>query len=180
MILPEKFLSKRLLPYAGPDEPALSYFYKEGERMTERQKRFCEYYIQSGNASDAAIKAGYSEKTAGQIGEQNLKKVEIKQYIDEKLEELQSERIASAKEVLEHLTAAMRGQIEEETVIVEGSGDGCSEARILNKQLSARDRIKAAELLGKRYRLFVEKVDVTGSVPVKIIDDIGDDEDEAE
>jgi phage terminase small subunit len=74
----------------------------------------------------------------------------------------------------------MRGQIEEETVVVEGSGDGCSEARKINKQLSARERIKAAELLGKRYRLFVDKVDVTGSVPVKIIDDIGDDEDEAE
>lgn len=63
---------------------------------------------------------------------------------------------------MEHLTAVLRGEIREETVVVEGIGDGCSEARIIEKQVAARDRLKAAELLGKRYSLFTEKVEVSG------------------
>lgn len=75
----------------------------------------------------------------------------------------------------------MRGEIEEEVVVVEGIGEGESRARVLKKQISAKERIKAAELLGKRYSLFTDKVDLEGNVGVTIIDDIddiGSDEDE--
>ena len=130
----------------------------------------CErYYIETGNITEAAVKAGYSKKTARVIGQENLLKPAIKGYIDEKLEAMQDERTASAKEVLEFLTKSMRGEIKEEVVVVEGTGDGTSEARMIKKQIGLRDRIKSAELLGKRYRLFTDKVEVEGVVPVMIV-----------
>ena len=138
-------------------------------KLTEKQKRFADYYIETGNGTEAAVKAGYSKKTARVIGQENLLKPAIKNYIDEKLEEMSSKRIASANEVMELLTSAARGELEEEVVVVEGEGDGCSGARIVKKQIGAKDRIKAAELLGKRYRLFTDKMEVKGMVPVMIV-----------
>lgn len=138
-------------------------------KLTEKQKRFADYYIETGNITEAAVKAGYSKKTARVIGQENLLKPAIKDYIDEKLEAMQDERTASAKEVLEFLTKSMRGEIKEEVVVVEGTGDGTSEARTVKKQIGLRDRIKSAELLGKRYRLFTDKVEVEGAVPVMIV-----------
>ena len=138
-------------------------------KLTEKQKRFADYYIETGNITEAAIKAGYSKKTARVIGQENLLKPAVKGYIDEKLEAMQDERTASAKEVLEFLTKSMRGEIKEEVVVVEGTGDGTSEARTVKKQIGLRDRIKSAELLGKRYRLFTDKVEVEGVVPVMIV-----------
>ena len=75
-------------------------------------------------------------------------------------------------EVMEHLTAVMRGEVKEEVVVVEGAGEGYSEAKIIEKQIAERDRIKAAELLGKRYSMFTDKVDVNGVEGVVIVDDI--------
>lgn len=138
-------------------------------KLTEKQKRFADYYIETGNITEAAVKAGYSKKTARVIGQENLLKPAIKGYIDEKLEAMQDERTASAKEVLEFLTKSMRGEIKEEVIVVEGTGDGTSEARTVKKQIGLRDRIKSAELLGKRYRLFTDKVEVEGVVPVMIV-----------
>ena len=138
-------------------------------KLTEKQKRFADYYIETGNITEAATRAGYSKKTARVIGQENLLKPAIKGYIDEKLEAMQDERTASAKEVLEFLTKSMRGEIKEEVVVVEGTGDGTSEARMVKKQIGLRDRIKSAELLGKRYRLFTDKVEVEGAVPVMIV-----------
>lgn len=138
-------------------------------KLTEKQKRFADYYIETGNITEAAVKAGYSKKTARVIGQENLLKPAIKGYIEEKLEAMQDERTASAKEVLEFLTKSMRGEIKEEIVVVEGTGDGTSEARTVKKQIGLRDRIKSAELLGKRYRLFTDKVEVEGVVPVMIV-----------
>lgn len=142
-------------------------------KLTEKQKRFADYYIETGNITEAATRAGYSKKTARVIGQENLLKPAIKGYIDEKLETMQDERTASAKEVLEFLTKSMRGEIKEEVVVVEGTGEGTSEARMIKKQIGLRDRIKSAELLGKRYRLFTDKVEVEGVVPVMIV---GEDE----
>ena len=142
-------------------------------KLTEKQKRFADYYIEIGNITEAAVKSGYSKKTARVIGQENLLKPAIKEYIDRKLKALESERTASAKEVLEMLTSSMRGELKEEVVVVEGTGDGCSDARIIEKQIGLKDRIKAAELLGKRYRLFTDKVEVEGVLPVMIV---GEDE----
>ena len=86
---------------------------------------------------------------------------------------MSSQRIASANEVMELLTSAARGELEEEIVVVENIGDYCSEAKVIKKQIGAKDRLKAAELLGKRYRLWTDKVEVKGIVPVMIV---GEDE----
>lgn len=128
-------------------------------KLTPKQKAFADYYIETGNATESAIRAGYSKKTAAVIGAENLIKPNIKNYIEERMKQLEDERIAKADEVLKYLTAAMRGKIDEEVVVVEGEGEGCSSARIVKKEISAKDRIKAAELLGKRYRLFIDKVE---------------------
>ena len=141
-------------------------------KLTIKQKAFADYYIELGNATEAAIKAGYNPKTARQIGSMNLTKVDIKSYIDEKMKEIESDRIAKAEEVLAFLSASLRGEVLEEVVSTE-SIEGMIKPVILKKQLSAKDSIKAAELLGKRYALFTEKVDLEGNVGVTIIDDIG-------
>lgn len=128
-------------------------------KLTPKQKAFAEYYIETGNATESAIKAGYSKKTARVIGQENLLKPALKSYIDEKMKELEDQRIAKADEVLKYLTRVIRGEETEQIVVTENIGDFMSEARVINKELSAKDKIKAAELLGKRYRLFVDKVD---------------------
>ena len=128
-------------------------------KLTEKQKRFCDYYIQTGNATLSAIKAGYSKKTSRVIGQENLLKPALKKYIEERHKELESKRIADASEVLQYLTSVMRGEVEEEQVVVESQGDGFSSANIIKKQVGAKDRNKAAELLGKSHMLFTERVD---------------------
>lgn len=144
-------------------------------KLTEKQKAFCDYYIESLNATES-YKRAYGCKnngTARTEGSKNLAKPNIKNYIDKQLKQIECKRIAKAEEVLAFLSSSLRGEIDEEVVVVEGTGDGVSKTRIVTKQLSAKDRIKAAELLGKRYSLFTEKVDVEGNVGVTIIDDIG-------
>lgn len=133
--------------------------------MTEKQKRFCDFYIETGNATQAAIKAGYSKKTANRIATENLSKLVIKQYIDERLAELKNERTADAQEVLEYLTAVMRGKHKEKTLI--GVGEGVQ--AVVDIDVSEKDRLKAAELLGKRHALFTDKVDLqTGDIVIKV------------
>ncbi len=88
------------------------------------------------------------------------------------MKQLEDERIAKANEVLQYLTRVIRGQETEEVVVTENIGDFMSEAKTIKKEIGAKDRIKAAELLGKRYRLFTDKVEIEGSVPVQIVDDI--------
>lgn len=141
-------------------------------KLTPKQKAFADYYIELGNATEAAQKAGYKGNNLNRIASENLSKLDIKQYIEEKMEEISSNRIAKAEEVLAFLSASLRGEVLEEVVSTE-SVDGMIKPVILKKQLSAKDRIKAAELLGKRYALFTEKVDLEGNVGVTIIDDIG-------
>ncbi len=135
--------------------------------LTEKQKKFVEEYVRDLNAT-RAYKAAYpnvkKDASARANGSKLLAKTNIQTYKNELLEELQSQRIASAQEVLEHLTAAMRGQIKEEVVVVEGTGDGESSAKIVEKQAAEKDRLRAAELLGRRYSLFTDKVDISGSL----------------
>ncbi|MDB2051957.1 terminase small subunit [Clostridium perfringens] len=135
-------------------------------KLTPKQKAFAEYYIETGNATESARKAGYSKKTARVIGQENLLKPALKSYIDEKMKELESKRIAKAEEVLEYLTRVLRGEETEQVVVTENIGDFMSEAKVVDKEISAKDKIKAAELLGKRYRLFVDKVEKDSKVNV--------------
>lgn len=143
------------------------------EKLTPKQKAFCEFYIETGNQTEAAIKAGYSKNYAKAQAHKLLENVGIKNYIDKRLKELEEKRVASATEVMQLLTSAMRGELDEEVVVVESIGDYCSEARVVKKKIGLKDRIKAAELIGKRHRLFTDKVQVEGIVPVMIV---GEDE----
>ena len=137
-------------------------------KLTLKQQRFADEYIISGNATEAAIKAGYSKKTAYSIGLENLKKPEIKKLIDEKLKELSDKKIADQQEVLAYLTSVLRGETQSEIVVVEGQGEGVSRAKPMQKAPDEKERLKAAELLGKRMGLFKDKIDVTANVPVII------------
>ena len=135
--------------------------------MTPKQRKFCDEYLISGNATDAAIKAGYSPKTAKQTGSENLAKPDLKQYIEAELDKLHSTKIAGAQEVLEYLTSVMRGEHTEQ--VLKLSGDGIQ--TIADIDVSAKERLKAAELIGKRYALFSDKMDLGGAVPVVITGD---------
>ena len=146
---------------------------KKKNKVTLKQKKFADEYIISGNATQSAIKAGYSKKTAGVIAVENLEKPNIKAYIDKRLKELDDKAIAKQEEVLQYLTAVMRGQSKSAVVVIEGLGEGLSEARLINKTPDEKDRIKAAELLGKRYGAFTEKVDISGDMSLSIEVDYG-------
>lgn len=136
--------------------------------MNTKQKRFCDEYLIDSNATQAAIRSGYSQKTAYSQGQRLLKNVEVKTYIDEQLERIHNENTADAEEVMEYLTSVMRGQSKASVVVVEGYGDGCSGAKIIEKPPDEKERLKAAELLGKRHSLFTDKVDMGAVVPVVI------------
>ena len=127
--------------------------------MTAKMQRFCDEYLLDLNATQAAIRAGYSEKTAGSMGAENLKKPEIQKYIEQRMAEKDAALIADQNEVLKYLTSVLRGQTQSEIVVVEGTGDGCSEARAMQKAPDEKERLRAAELLGKRYGLYTEKVE---------------------
>lgn len=134
------------------------------KKMTEKQKRFCDEYLVDLNATQAAIRAGYSEKTAYSQGQRMLKNVEVKTYIDEQMALIHSQKTADAQEVMEYLTSVMRGEHKEQVLYL--VGDGIQSIR--NIDVSAKDRLKAAELLGKAHLLFTDKVDVKGAIPVVI------------
>lgn len=127
---------------------------KDYNKLTEKQKRFIDYYVETANATESAKRAGYSSKTAKNIGAENLTKLNY--FIQERLQQLENNRIASQEEVLQYLTKVMRGEEKDQ----------------FGLDASLQDRTKCAELLGKRYGTFKEKVDVTGNIPVVIQDDI--------
>ena len=81
--------------------------------LTPKQKKFADEYIISGNASQSAIDAGYSAKTAAETGYENLRKPHIKKYIDKRLKEIEDESIAEQTEVMQYLTRVMRGEEKE-------------------------------------------------------------------
>ena len=137
--------------------------------LTLKQQRFADEYIISGNASQAAIAAGYSKKYAAQNTDKLLKNTKVKSYIAERMAELDSKKIAKQEEVLAYLTSIMRGEQQEKTLV----GEGMGEQRIADIDVSAKDRIKAAELIGKRYSMWTDKQEVTGDIAITFIDDIG-------
>jgi phage terminase small subunit len=136
-------------------------------KLTQKQKAFCDYYIESLNATESAIKAGYSKKTAKEIGCENLTKLHIRAYIDERMKLLEDKRIASAEEVLQYLTSVVRGEVTEQKVMFSKEG-----SEIAELGASVNDRNKAAELLGKRYALWTDKKELSGNVGVTIVDDL--------
>ena len=138
--------------------------------MNAKNKLFVSEYIKDMNAAKAAIRAGYSQKTARSIGQRLLTKVDIKKAIEIELEEVRKANIAEAIEVEEFLTLAMRGEKKEEVLIGVGGG----EQQVGEIQVSMKDRIKAAELLGKRYALFTDKTEMTVTEVPVFLDDLSD------
>lgn len=130
--------------------------------LTDKQRIFANEYLVDLNATRAYKKAYPNVKkdeVANAAASRMLRNVKVKAYIDEQLKKIEDESIADATEVMKYLTQILRGELDEEVVVVEGEGDGCSSARTLRKEVGIRERNKAAELLGKRYRLFIDKIE---------------------
>ena len=113
--------------------------------LNARQKAFCEYYVASGNATESAKKAGYSEKTAKSIGQRLLTFVDVQTYIEELNQNVKNNRIADMTEVKEFWTETLR-----------------------NNKAKMQDRLKASEYLAKTNGAFLEKLEVKGGIPVVI------------
>lgn len=129
-------------------------------KLTIKQKAFADYYIELGNATEA-YKRAYpnviKQRTAESAGNRLLSNVEVKNYIKEKMEEISSNRIAKAEEVLQYLTRVIRDEETEQVVVTKSAGDFITEIEIVDKKLDAKDKIKASELLAKRYYLFNDR-----------------------
>ena len=138
--------------------------------MTEKQKIFADEYIICLNATRAYKKAYPNVKkdeVARANGSRLLTKANVKAYIDEQLEKLQSERVADQQEVMEYLTAVMRGKKTEPLLVLDGEG----KQKVIDAIPPVQARTKAAELLGKRYRLFTDKVELDATVEQVVFED---------
>jgi len=134
--------------------------------LNDRQKRFVDFYLESSSAEQAAIKAGYSKNYARGNSHKLFANESVKKYFEQRLKEIESARIAQPAEIMAYLTSVVRGESKAEIVIVEGVGEGCSLARHIKKAPDEKDRLKAAELLGKRYRLFTDNVNLDGGFQI--------------
>ena len=144
----------------------------EKRKLTIKQKKFADEYIKTGNAYRSAKSAGYSENYAKGNVIRLLENESVKAYIDQKMKEIEDSKIADAKEVLELLTSIARGEVTEEATLL--SGNGMQE--LVPKSADIKDRIRAAELIGRRYALFTDKMEVEGNIGAVIIDDVPDED----
>lgn len=140
-------------------------------KLTIKQQRFADEYIISGNATESYLKAGYANQKRSSA-EANARKLlgnySVKTYIDERLKELEDKQIAKQEEVLKYLTSVVRGESRSAVVVVEGEGYGVSSARLITKPPDEKEKLKAAELLGKRYRLFTDKVELDADIDMEL------------
>jgi phage terminase small subunit len=127
--------------------------------LTAKQKSFCEHYLETGNAEQAAKKAGYNAR--GNTTKL-LQNTTIQKYLEERMEEFKSAKVADQQEIIEFLTSVMRGEVKEETLY----GVGMGEQSVREIELSGKERLKAAELLGRRYAMFTDKQELTGEMVV--------------
>lgn len=132
-------------------------------KMTLKQQRFADEYIITANATQAAIKAGYSSKYANTNANKLLQNTTIKNYIDVRLAKLESEKIATQEEVLQYLTSVMRGEKTEPLLVLDGEGT----QKVIQAVPNVQSRTRAAELLGKRYGTFTDRVDVSAQIESK-------------
>lgn len=135
-------------------------------KLTLKQKRFADEYIVSGNATESYLKAYAKQSRVS--AEANARKLlgnySVKTYIDERLKDLENKQIAKQEEVLKYLTSVMRGEQKEQVLI--GYGEGIQGKTHI--EVGAKDRIKAAELLGKRYKLFTDKVEFDADIDMEL------------
>ncbi len=134
-----------------------TYKQKRGKTMTPKQRKFCDEYIKTGNATQSAINAGYSQKTARAIGAENLTKPDIKKYIDSKLKDISNNAIATAEETLTILTQILRGEHTEQVITAEGD--------VIDKHPDTNQVIRASAEILKRYPL-VQDININGNLSV--------------
>lgn len=137
--------------------------------LNPKQEAFCLHYAKTGNATESYKQAGYNPKndnSAGACARRMLLDSKIKARLAELMDEMASEKIAGIREIQERLTAILRGELKEEQVVVEGCGDGVSEATIVKREAQLKDRLKAGELLAKMQGGFDTKMQVEVTVPV--------------
>lgn len=139
-------------------------------KLTEKQKRFCDEYIISGKATDAAKKAGYSAKTARAIAHNTLVKPQVRAYVTSRLKELEDQKVADQQEVLQILTAHARRETTEYDLAKSGE--------VVETPTSVANSIRAAELLGKRYSLWSDRTEISSDVDLNIHIDYGEDDDD--
>lgn len=136
-----------------------------GKGMTDKQKMFADEYLIDLNAT-RAYKAVYKnckkDAVAAAAASRMLRNVKVQKYIDEELEKIQSAKVATVQEVMEYLTSVLRGQSTSEVIVVEGEGDGYSTAKVIDKHPDENNKLKAAELLGRRYGMWKEKIELEG------------------
>lgn len=132
-------------------------------KLTLKQKKFADEYIISGNIEQSAINAGYSANYARSQSHKLLANVGIKSYIDERLAKLESEKIATQEEVLQYLTSVMRGEKTESLLVLDGEGT----QKVIETVPNVQARTRAAELLGKRYGTFTDRVDINAQIASK-------------
>lgn len=141
-------------------------------KLTLKQQKFAEYYIETGNATESAVNAGYSDKYAHTNASKLLQNTTVKNYIEETLSEMSSNRIADATEVLETLTDVMRGERTGTALVSVGNG----KQQVKEVKPTVLEIIRAAENLGKRYKLFTDKAEIEVRGAVQFIDDLGEDD----
>lgn len=137
--------------------------------LNPKQEAFCLHYAKTGNATESYKQAGYAPKTENALysaANRLLKNDKVRARLAGLAEEMASEKIAGIREIQERLTAVLRGELLEEQVVVEGCGDGVSEARIVRRQAQLKDIIKAAETLGKMQGAYDTKLQIEMTVPV--------------
>ncbi len=134
--------------------------------MTERQERFCQEYVRCGNATQSAISAGYSERSAKQVGSRLMTNVDLQNRIKELSGEIKNQKIIDARKMQEVLTSIILQESEEEIIVVEGCGDGMSEAVTKRKKPSQADRIKACQLLARMQGVLDNSVNLNVALPV--------------
>lgn len=125
-------------------------------KLTAKQQRFADEYLIDLNATQAAIRAGYSAKYANTNAAKLLQITTVKTAVETRMKEKESALVATQDEILKYLTSVMRGESIAAVIVTE---DGAP--REMDKHPSEKERLQAAELLGKRYGLYVEKVDMT-------------------
>lgn len=160
--------------------------------LNDRQKLFVDEYIKLGNAYQAALNAGYKKYSAKDASkwinpellknpnenERKKYKPELREAIDQRMAEKEAALIADQNEILKYLTQVLRGQSQSEVVVVVSTGDFSSKVEKVQKAPDEKERLKAAELLGKRFGLYTEKVSQNVDMDLNITIDYGDDDDE--
>jgi len=124
-------------------------------KLTAKQQRFCDEYLIDLNATQAAIRAGYSKKTAAEQGARLLVNVKVQSCLKERMDEKEKALIADQDEVLKYLTSVLRGSSKASVL----ARDDVGADRVIEKPPDEKERLKAAELLGKRYGLYTDRVE---------------------